>query len=654
MIYSNKFKQSFLEPIKKYPNLKIISFFCDFETILVDNVHYVSCFSIAGPMVSIVKSLNATVYNNIKINSNMLVLKFIKLCFELRENIINSSNLKVYFFFHNFNKFDSFFIINSLSNDNDFRFELVTRNKTIYKMLIFYKETEFFLEFRDTFLLLNLSLQKIGHIFCNKFKKIVFDHNLNTLQIYKNESFNSIKKNLEFYCLIDSLVLKEGFEFFINKIKQILFVNPLLCLSLPSLGIKIFLKEFYNLEESPIENCTGNIETFIRKSYKGGVVDVFNPYMKNGYHYDINSLYPYVMKEFEYPVGKGTFMKGNTINLENFFGFLEVEVYCPENLNIPLLTKYDKIKGLICPVGTWKDIYFSEELKVAKFYGYKFKILRGVSYNKKKIFVDIIDKFYNLRCQYTKNSPINIILKLLMNSLYGRFGMKGSLPVTQIVNEQEYNKIQAIYEVLDQTVLNNKIIVVFIEKPVIEKLNLLRNSNLISEKEYFKLKNSSSKKPLFTPVQIASAITAYARIIIHKYKSDPNNKIYYSDTDSIFSKYPIHKRYLSDKKLGFMKECNKVKEAFFVAPKVYACIYNQKFDVKCKGVNKGLVTYNDIKALYNGETRFFTNSLMFKKDYKKYIISKVEQKLNITGKFLKRKKIFKNGKWVTTCPHVLK
>ena len=647
MKITNSSNNSFLKPIKMYSVFNSVNFYCDFETILVDNIHYVSCFSIVGPRINYYKSLLLT--DNIKYNSNQLILSFITICAELKINFSSLSNKKILFLFHNFNKFDSFFIINSLSKKKEFEINLITRHRTIYKMILFNSLEKFSLEFRDTYLLLNISLEKIGHIFCKKYKKIKFDHSLNILELYKKKNnFFDIKKKVEIYCLNDSLVLQEGFECFIKEIKRILFVNPLLCLSLPSLAIKIFLKDFYDFKNGPIENCLGNKELFIRKSYKGATVDVFKPHMIKGYHYDINSLYPYVMKEFQYPVGKGIFVKSDNINLDTFFGFLEVKVFCPDFIKIPLLTKYDKFRGLICPSGNWEDIYFSEELKMAKSLGYRFQILRGVFYEKKNIFGNIINRLHGLRGQYSKNSPSNTILKLLMNSLYGRFGMKPVLPVTKIVDKKEYNEIQAIYDILDQTVLNEKIIIVFIKKPVLEKLDLLKKFNLITESKYNILKSELSNKSFFTPIQIASAITSYARIIVYKYKTDLKNEVYYSDTDSIFCKYPIHNRYLSETKLGFMKKCGKIKEAYFIAPKIYACLYLNRFDIKCKGVNKGLVSFKDIQNFYIGKEKSFYNILLFKKDYKKFIIKKIEQKINISGTFLKRKKVYSKGIWTSS------
>ena len=37
--------------------------------------------------------------------------------------------------------------------------------------------------------------------------------------------------------------------------------------------------------------------------YYGGHADAYTPYVENLYYYDVNSLYPFVMKEFPMPGG---------------------------------------------------------------------------------------------------------------------------------------------------------------------------------------------------------------------------------------------------------------------------------------------------------------------------------------------------------------
>ena len=60
--------------------------------------------------------------------------------------------------------------------------------------------------------------------------------------------------------------------------------------------------------------------------------------MKDGYLYDINSLYPYAMMQ-ELPIGNPKFINGNfniDETLKDKVGFLYVRVECPDQ-NIPFL-----------------------------------------------------------------------------------------------------------------------------------------------------------------------------------------------------------------------------------------------------------------------------------------------------------------------------
>ena len=56
-------------------------------------------------------------------------------------------------------------------------------------------------------------------------------------------------------------------------------------------------------------------------------------------------------------------------------------------------------------------------------YGYKFEILSGYTFEKANVFKPFVDSLYQLRVKYPKSNPLNLVAKLLMNSLYGRFGM---------------------------------------------------------------------------------------------------------------------------------------------------------------------------------------------------------------------------------------
>ena len=110
------------------------------------------------------------------------------------------------------------------------------------------------------------------------------------------------------------------------------------------------------LKDHKIPLITGQIFNDIRKSYIGGSTDMYKPFGKNIYAYDVNSLYPYVMKNYPMPIGNITFFEGDISKFEtNPFGFFEVEITAPNNLNIPILqTKINTGNGIrtIAPLGT--------------------------------------------------------------------------------------------------------------------------------------------------------------------------------------------------------------------------------------------------------------------------------------------------------------
>jgi hypothetical protein len=68
----------------------------------------------------------------------------------------------------------------------------------------------------------------------------------------------------------------------------------------------------------------------------GGSTDYFYKYGENLKHYDVNSLYPKAMCN-PMPIKYLGEIDGTTVELENIFGFAEVRITSPENLEIPLL-----------------------------------------------------------------------------------------------------------------------------------------------------------------------------------------------------------------------------------------------------------------------------------------------------------------------------
>jgi hypothetical protein len=105
-------------------------------------------------------------------------------------------------------------------------------------------------------------------------------------------------------------------------------------------------------------------------------------------------------------------------------------------------------------------------------------------------------------------------------------------------------------------------------------------------------------------IAIASAITAYARIHMSKFKNNSEFNLYYSDTDSIYIDKPLDKSLVNDKTLGLMKLENTLSEAIFLSPKVYYLLNNDgKVVYKVKGLSHDIeLTLEDFISLLFKET----------------------------------------------------
>ncbi len=302
------------------------------------------------------------------------------------------------------------------------------------------------------------------------------------------------------------------------------------------------------------------------------------------------------MKEFKYPIGNPTYFEGDINKTEsNPFGFFYCNIQAPSNLLHPILQLHHKTEGgvrTISPLGSFSGWFFSEELYNAQKFGYSFEILRGYLFESDYIFKDYVEDLYSLRLQYPKSDPMNYTAKLLLNSLYGRFGM-----------DDNFNKIKIV----------NKKTLTNLEKSDIsfEYIKQLNSKYLVSYNKPKELKHDldSNKETHNINIAIASAVTAYARIHMSQFKNNllfPN--LYYTDTDSAYFDGPLPDSFISNTELGKLKLEGVYSEALFLSPKVYALRNSKEEIIKIKGLTKEAIKNNGI-TLENLE-------ILLNKDYK--------------------------------------
>jgi hypothetical protein len=207
---------------------------------------------------------------------------------------------------------------------------------------------------------------------------------------------------------------------------------------------------------------------------------------------------------------------------------------------------------------------------------------------------------YELKKNSDKDTPDYTITKLLLNSLYGRFGMSPDKENSKIVKGQE--------EISAYLKRNNEGIISIKDSIQLDKegdIELISYTKLNINDESSTLDNIN--------VAIASSITSYARIKMSEIKSKYYNNIYYSDTDSIDLDIELPEKYISNK-LGDYKFEQKFKDVIYIAPKVYAAIsdkYNKKRKnyeyIIIKGYKDSNVKFDEISKLVNENEKLKLN-----------------------------------------------
>jgi hypothetical protein len=581
---------------------------------------------------------------------------------------------KVYL--HNFSNFDAIFLLRILSELTIIPIKPIIKDNNIIDLKFSFDlwNTKFTLFFRDSYLLLPSSLAKLAINF-NVENKGIFPYSfvndnktpldyIGSVPDYKYfskisiEEYNSYKAAFSYfnkwslrketikYCEQDCKTLYQIICSFQKKIFLLFRLDILKYPTLSSLAFAIFRSKFLKNAKIPI--IDGDLFDQLKKAYSGGAVDVYKPFPKKGekvYRYDVNSLYPSTMKDFNMPVGNPIYFEGDIsligpnsgYNIMNKpFGFFEVEVEAPKNMKIPLLqTRLKMINGYktVAPLGTWTDTYFSEEIFNAIKFGYKFKILRGYLFEEANIFSEYVDYLYKLKVNSPSKSPDYIISKLLLNTLYGRFGMSPHMESHLIITNEETLKVQ------NQRVVTNII-------------DLRNGKELISFFDDNEWNEEGEKKSLNISVSISAAVTAYARIHMTKFKTMEGVTLYYSDTDSIDIDQPLDPKYIGTE-LGKMKLEHIFDDAIFLAPKVYGGKTSTYEYVKVKGL-KNPVSFNELKPLLIKSANLKINQEKWYRNINDGNIKILPQIYTLMINNQKRELVFDNSnKFVDTRPIIL-
>ena len=123
--------------------------------------------------------------------------------------------------------------------------------------------------------------------------------------------------------------------------------------TISGLALRLFLKDFY--KDNIPDISKSSIYKDIRQAYYGGITEVYRPYGRNLYYYDVNSLYPYVSLQ-DMPglqCNKVTYLE-DTEDIDTLFGFFYCRVEAPSSGGYLGLLPLRTNSGLIFPLGRWE------------------------------------------------------------------------------------------------------------------------------------------------------------------------------------------------------------------------------------------------------------------------------------------------------------
>lgn len=344
----------------------------------------------------------------------------------------------------------------------------------------------------DSMRLMPYALSKVAEMLNKDHKKIYVGEYIKKMDIFRDIDAKAYYEYLKEDCYALSEALYR-FWCIIHDNEGFIGHLPL---TLPSLSLRIFRK---NLPYEISTPWNERVRTFTRRSYAGGRVECYKPgEYDNMRVYDVNSMYPAMMARENVPIssqGAWTWTYD-----ANSCGFYEIR-YTQTDMSVPPLLRDETSKEFQY---TGSGVYYTKEInKLLEIGGY-FELVIGYEFSEyAPLFSDFVNKYYGIRlkAQQDGNKALDFIAKILLNSLYGKFGQNDVLRhIEPATNEK-------IAEYTDKGM-----------KVRVDGDFMIIEEEQRAEHEF---------------VAIASIITATARIELYEHIVRAGDAYVYADTDSV-------------------------------------------------------------------------------------------------------------------------
>ena len=377
--------------------------------------------------------------------------------------------------------------------------------------------------------------------FTDEEKHIFYEAMANKDFEYNIESFNA-NKYYDYYLKYDCLVLKEGLLKFDEIIQTITGTGCKTSLSIyDSLTISSLAHQYMlnNGAYNDVYKVSGNVREFISRAVFGGRVNVYEKVRCQAIEDKINdldatSLYPSAMdrltnEEMGIPKGKAKRIKGKYKNKDYYIVKIKITKINKKQRNpfiaIRKKDSIDYVNIITEPVEIYVDKLTLEDY--IKFHQIEYEFLDGVYWNEgfNPNLGLLVKELFEERKRYKREGAdvIQNMIKLIMNSCYGKTIMKKSKTEIIYMNKNIFNKTTKKWTTGNET-MNNYIY---------NNFNSIKSYKDINDKQI-----ELTKCKMDTSYNIAHAgviILSMSKRIMNEVMgtaSDNDIDIFYQDTDS--------------------------------------------------------------------------------------------------------------------------
>lgn len=429
---------------------------------------------------------------------------------------------------------------------------LISRMGKFYSITVVF-ESGYRIEFRDSYKKLPMSVQTIAKAFNLHDQKLEIDY-----EAYRPKNYIPTEQERR-YQRNDVAIVAQALE--------VQFSEKMTKLTVGSDSLNTYKKMTGKLFGRRFPTLSPEIDSEIRKAYRGGFTYA-SPRFANklngaGSVYDVNSLYPSVMRTALLPYGEPTYFDGGprgdyplSISSITFTARLKKNhipcIQVKKNLSFNPTQYLTEINTPVTLAATnvdielWKKHY---HLNIISWNGtFEFRGSHG-------FFDEYVDHFMEIK--KTATGGLRQIAKLHLNSLYGKFATNPDITG---------------------------------KHPVLENNAVSLMTNELEMRD-----------PVYTPMGVF--ITAYARKKTIDAAQDNYSTFAYADTDSLHligPTTPPETLWVDPVELGAWKHESTFTKAVYVRAKQYAEEINGELDVHIAGMPKGMASKLTLDDMLTG------------------------------------------------------